>query len=109
MLSGSCDGTIRVWNLDTYSQEYLKKSELSNVYCAYRIPETPNVAIAGYDPYNIMILDIETSRYILTLKNHTNCVLDMKWSEKLNQLVSISRDKTVRFWDIESGLESNKI
>ncbi len=60
MLSSSVDGTTKIWNLDTFTQEYSKHSGLVDVNCGYRIPGTTRVAIGGYSPCDIKILDINT-------------------------------------------------
>ncbi len=49
-----------MWNLDAFTEEYSLESGLAEVRCCYRIPETSGVAIGGYNPYDIKILDINT-------------------------------------------------
>jgi WD40 repeat protein len=60
LLSGSSDGTIRIWNLDTFTQEYSLEFGLGGVICGYRIPGTSRVAIGSGNSYDIMILDINS-------------------------------------------------
>ncbi len=60
LLSGSCDGTIKMWNFSTFTQEYSLESGIGGVYCGYRIPGTSRVAIGGDKPYDIKILDINS-------------------------------------------------
>ncbi len=54
------DDTIKIWNLQTFTEEYSLPSGLDSVLCGYRIPGTSRVAIGGYSPCDIKILDINT-------------------------------------------------
>ncbi len=64
MLSGSDDGTIKIWNIVTYSEECSLQSGLRRVYCGCRIPSTSRVAIGGWFLSDIKILDINTRQYV---------------------------------------------
>ena len=37
------------------------------------------------------------------LEEHTQCVLDLSFSESTNELISVSKDGSVAFWDMKSG------
>ena len=60
LLSGSYNGTIKIWNLEAYQEEYSLESGLTEVYCGCRIPGTSRVAIGSSYPYYIKILDTNT-------------------------------------------------
>ncbi|MCY4404684.1 MAG: WD40 repeat domain-containing protein [Candidatus Poribacteria bacterium] len=56
---------------------------------------------------NIVLWDVETGKYIRTLKGHTDDVENIAFSTDSQTLASGSQDKTIRLWDIES--DSSKV
>ena len=43
------------------------------------------------------------------LVGHTRCVMDVKWSNKLNNLLSVSIDETLKFWNVETNTQVNSV
>ena len=37
------------------------------------------------------------------LEEHTQCVLDLSFSRSTNELITVSKDGTIAFWDLKSG------
>ena len=37
------------------------------------------------------------------LEEHTQCVLDLSFSRSTNELISVSKDGTIAFWDLKIG------
>src|SRR5262249_53459262 len=57
----------------------------------------------------IELWDPETGRLLHTLKGHTEQVWSCTFSANGKTLVSSSDDKTVRFWDVATGKERQRI
>ncbi len=41
------DGIVKIWNLDTYTEEQSLKLGLEGIYCGCRIPGISRVAFGG--------------------------------------------------------------
>ena len=64
LLSASRDGDIKIWNLETFKEEYSISHGLRSVFWCTQIPETSKIAIGGEVPYDIKIFDIDTHQYV---------------------------------------------
>ena len=50
----------------------------------------------------IKLLDIDSSKYLMTFEGHTKEVVSAKVLD-VNQLVSCSMDNTIQIWNISTG------
>jgi WD40 repeat protein len=102
MASGSQDQKVIIWDLSSYSIKYNLTGHNSQVYC---IKSFPTYLIASGDGSGkIIIWNWLTGEQIFNLIGHTNTIysnsLDL-YDEQT--LVSGSRDRTVKFWNITNG------
>jgi WD40 repeat protein len=58
---------------------------------------------------DVRILDAGSAREIWSLRGHTLNVLDADFSPDGRRLVTVSADRTVRFWDLGTGQEALKL
>lgn len=132
--SGSEDGTIKLW--DHESGEYTRtlKGHTNTVRSIAFTPTGTHLASASSD-LSIKLWDITTYTCIRTLRGHDHTISAIKFipsplaaSESLEKkngeatstgidstvagtsfLVSASRDKTIKFWDVETGFVEHTI
>ena len=104
ILSGSLDGTIKLWNPLADSNNYIKtfvNSKTAGSVYSLLLLQNNQLAI-GYDNKLIKILDLESGEYIRELKGHEGCIYSLA---SLNEsgFVSQGGDGTLRIWDQNNG------
>jgi len=66
------------------------------------------LASAGYDK-TVRVWDVDTLKEVRTFYGHTGSVTSLAYSAQGNLIISGSKDNSVRFWDIVSGLLVNSM
>ena len=95
IVSGSQDGTIRIWNINEY---FYKKMLTYHSEEIYFIKLCNNKIYSGSRDCTIKIYDLETEN-IITLNGHTMSVWTMDF-ENENDFYSGSLDGTVKHWKL---------
>ena len=116
LLSGSFDSSIGLWDISQKDKKELKFSQQvkydkqSHVYCmtlinANELAISSKIDINIYSFNTYMNMNMNRSLTIFKiLKGHTDIVMDMKLMNKSkDSLLSCSRDKDVRLWNISQG------
>jgi WD40 repeat protein len=104
MMTGSWDGSLRVWDLQSGKQIGNDwRDGRSPVYVIGLSPDGKKVASGSFGGA-VRLWDVATGKVIAKCVGHTreaNCVC---WSRDGGRVVSgASRDGTARVWDVESG------
>lgn len=99
-VSGSHDGSLRVWDIDSGACLRTLKGHKSLVSCVAALPG--GRCISGSFDNTLRVWDIESGAYLKILKGHSNLVECMAVLSN-GRCVSGSKDNTLRVWDIESG------
>jgi WD40 repeat protein/serine/threonine protein kinase len=109
LISGSWDGTVRIWNTD--SGDALHKLDYGSQY-VHGVAWSPQgnlVAAAGNDAAGgVKIWNAETGELQSTLAGHADAVLSVAFSRDGTRLLSTSYDNTARLWDVATGRELRK-
>ncbi|ETO11712.1 hypothetical protein RFI_25665 [Reticulomyxa filosa] len=119
--SGSCDKTIRIWDIETAKQLILFKGHEGTVrsvkYGSNKlgINGGSNTILSGSNDKSIRLWDIRSSQQIQVFNGHKNVVTCVEYSPFVvnniehcgnsNVICSGSSDGTIQFWDIRSNKE----
>lgn len=115
-VSGSEDGTIKVW--DHESGEFVRtlKGHTNTVHCLSFTPTGTHLASSSSD-LSVKIWDFSTYTCVRTLRGHDHTISAVKFIPNpsalaesndeghpgCTHLASASRDHTIKFWDFETG------
>ncbi|NEP22522.1 caspase family protein, partial [Moorena sp. SIO3I6] len=103
ILSGSDDGTVRLWDTETGQLIHTLEGHTDTVYEIAFSPDGQQI-LSGSSDNTVRLWDTETGQLIHTLEGHTSLVSDIAFSPDGKQILSGSWDTTVRLWDTETGL-----
>ena len=97
IVSGSMDGTLKVWDAQTGREILSFQGPAEGVFCRPH-PDGKRI-VTNSDTRNLQVWDLEDGRPTLTLKGHENVVLSVAFSPDGKRLVSGCHDKLVKVWD----------
>jgi WD40 repeat protein len=101
-LSGSLDGTLRLWDLAT--GETLRTLEgHSNGVSAVAVSADGRRALSGSADHTLRLWDLATGATLRTLKGHSNAVSAVAVLADGRRALSGSNDNTLRLWDLATG------
>jgi len=100
-LSGSWDGTARLWDVETGNTILEINTGLNEVYTATFSPDSTLIATGGYSSVDerIKIWDANTGKLVAIPKGHTWGVNCLAWTADGRKLISGSLDYTIRTWN----------
>lgn len=119
MVTGSGDGTARIWDCDTGTPAHTLKGHTSWVLAVSWAPSGGMIATGSMDN-TVRLWDAKTGKPLGNpLKGHSKWIMSLAWEpfhlaeEGRPRLASASKDSTVRIWDvvgrrIESVLTGHK-
>lgn len=71
-------------------------------------PAAENILASSSGDYTVKLWDLENGQAKLTLK-HNDMVQSLSWSADGNMLVTTSRDKKLRFWDVRQEKPAHEV
>jgi len=102
IVSGSDDGELRIWNMNTRESKVLPIPD----DLGWGVAVSPNdrfvAASSLYGAVNIW--DLETTTLIDSLNGHNSWVNSVAFTPDGKGLVSCSADKTLKYWEISTAL-----
>ncbi|EFA85552.1 putative protein serine/threonine kinase [Heterostelium album PN500] len=100
LYSGSADGTLKIWNLET--QSCIETNRAGHRKAITAICLTNDSYITASADQSIKIWDKSNNELKHKLEEHTNDVNSICISKEKNLLFSCSSDKSIRVWDLNT-------
>lgn len=102
VVSGSHDGTIKVWDLATGKCRATLLGHTSYVYGVAITPDGCTV-VSGSNDKTLKVWDLATGECRATLLGHFDLIYSVAITPDGRTVVSSSEDKTLRIWDLATG------
>ncbi|KAK5118421.1 hypothetical protein LTR62_002935 [Meristemomyces frigidus] len=119
--SGSDDGKVFLWQVPEAFTLHTDAEEPEDVKPVGKLsghsrkvghvlfnPAAENVLASSSGDYTVKLWDLEDGKSKLTLK-HTDIVQSLSWSANGSMLVTTSRDKKLRFWDVRQEKPAHEV
>lgn len=97
-VTGSDDMYLRVWPLD-FSEFFMEAKHESLVQNVAISPDSVEILCATENS-TVGVLDIPNQKYRTLIRSHTDSIIAADTYK--NHLVTVSLDKTIRIWDLET-------
>jgi ribosome assembly protein 4 len=110
---GGCfDGRIKVWDITKKKsihslKDFKKKGDWNQIYTLKALPQSQDLFVSSSSDDVIKIWNSLLGRCVKILYGHTNAVTDLEFNLS-NQLLSCSKDGSIRIWEIKNVLLSVK-
>ncbi|MBE9545939.1 MAG: protein kinase [Proteobacteria bacterium] len=101
-VSGSGEGRIRVWELETGRSIRTMEGHGAEVKSVAITPDG-RYAISGSEDRTLRMWDLDTGQCLRTMEGHTNWVESVAITPDGQFVVSVSYDTTLRVWELETG------
>lgn len=100
-VSGSSDGTLRVWDLDSGVCLHVLRVDGQMVFGVGMTPDGLRAVSGGNGP--VQVWDLEGGACLRTLTGHHGIVFGVAVTPDGLRAVTGGWDKTIRIWDLETG------
>jgi len=99
----SDDGTIRIWDFQRCAEERILRGHGADVKCVHWHPQKGLIISGSKDNQQpVKLWDPKTGQSLATLHAHKSTVMDVKWNNNGNWLVTASRDHLLKLFDIRN-------
>lgn len=102
LVSGSGDGTARLWDPRTGECQQVLQGHTADVFGVAFSPNGEKVATASFDQTG-RIWNVRDGTCDATLKGHEKGIRCLAWSPDGKTLATGSPDRTVRLWDLDGS------
>ena len=105
VVSGSYDGTLRLWDVDSGSAIGQPTANMSDMVESIALsPDGTLVVSGGYDG-TVQLWEVDSGEPIGTaLDGHDHAVVRVAFSQDGESILSVGVDGTVRLWRLEDGM-----
>ena len=101
LLSGSADGTARIWDYRTGKTIHILRSSAKGIsdfiYAAAFSPNGKNV-VTGHSDGSLVLWDMASGSKIVKMSAHTDKVMSVSFSQDGKYILTGSLDRTIRMW-----------
>ena len=104
ILTGSHDGTAKLWDADKNKELFSLKGHRAQVSSVAFSPDGRRILTGSWDN-TAKVWDSHNGRELLSLKKHTYWVSSVAFSPDGRRILTGSADKTARVWDANTGQE----
>ena len=101
-ISGSGDGTLRVWDLEG-NRSVRSFARHTGPIKAVAITPNGRRAVSASSDHTLRVWDLESGRSLRTLRGHRNPVSHITITSQGCRAISASSGRTLRVWDLQSG------
>lgn len=101
IISGSYDKTIRLWSLRTKACARILMGHDGPVWA---IERKEDILISGSSDKTAKLWNIRQCKLLFSLVGHNGCVFCVDLDDTCKRAFSGSGDRTVRVWDVSSGI-----
>ncbi|KAF8838099.1 WD40 repeat-like protein [Paxillus ammoniavirescens] len=101
LVSGSDDGTLRIWDRKTGAVEVLKGH--TNTVMDVDVSRDGKLLVSGGMDETVRIWNGESGETMHVFEGHKKRVRSVEFSQDSTRVVSGSMDETVRVWSVETG------
>ncbi|MFA6468419.1 MAG: Ig-like domain-containing protein [Bacteroidota bacterium] len=108
LISGSADGTIRTWDIDTKTQVRSVDALSSGVYSIAVSSDGGTIATGGGDN-TIKLWNSATGALLQTWTGHQDIVTSVEFNQSGTTILSASLDSTVKIWNVSNGTLSKNL
>lgn len=106
----SDDGTVRVWDFLRCSEEKVLRGHGADVKCVGWHPQKALVVSGSKDNQQpIKLWDPKSGQALATLHAHKSTVMDLKWNDNGNWLITASRDHLLKLFDLRNLREEIQV
>ncbi|MBF0518657.1 MAG: protein kinase [Nitrospirae bacterium] len=103
LLSGSADGSIILWDINTGECSKTFEGHNGSV-TSVSISQDSRLALSGGSDHTIKLWDTATGKFVKSLHAHTQDVLSVTLSKDNSFVLSGSKDKTIKLSDTNDGI-----
>ena len=103
VVSGSEDGTLRIWDLRTGACESVLEGHIHGVEAVAYHPDGSRV-ISGSADNTVRVWDLASGACELVLAGHTHSVMGVAYHPDGVHAISCSKDNTLRVWNLPKGV-----
>ncbi|MEA5499520.1 serine/threonine-protein kinase [Limnoraphis robusta Tam1] len=104
LASGSCDTTIKLWDVQTQREIATLTGHSDNVSSVAFSPDSRTLASGSYDN-TIKLWDVQTQREIATLAGDLSWIGSVAFSPDGRTLASGSSNNMIKLWDVQTQRE----
>ena len=100
MASGSLDGSVKVWDLDTVSLMHTLDEHFGSVEVIVELdPEVSLLASGGYDS-RVKVWNYVSGELVFDLVGHDNTIVTLAYIDEGNLLASGGYDAKIIVWNL---------
>lgn len=102
LLSGSADGTVKIWNIETAEVKFNYSNEVNGRPTDAKFTKESKKIIISWSNNFLTMVDIETGSEVMKFENCCD-VYSIASHPNLPIAVTAHEDRNIRFWDLSSG------